>query len=271
MRWQPAGPQTNQAHLPDHRPEGGRGAAAPVPPGDAARSRIEFEIKVISLADEGPVGEQLRAAGIPVLACGARSARDWRALGRLWRFLLSDPPDILHALLVPCQYRGTAGRAAGRRSGLANPLRDSDGRGRAARGTCSVDRLTCRLCRCEIANSPSVLEHLHRRARIPRQRLRCEWGAVDTQAIAAAAPADRASLGVAPEENLSCGRAGWTRSRGSRRCWPPAARLARIDPIQAGARGRRPVPADGRAADRARMGCRSASCCWASDRMCRVC
>src|SRR4051812_31049483 len=59
----------------------------------------QVRVRVVSLADEGPVGVMLRRAGIPVLGCGARSAADLRALWNLWKILASDPPDLLHAML----------------------------------------------------------------------------------------------------------------------------------------------------------------------------
>lgn len=161
----------------------------------------DFRIRVITLSDDGPVGAQLRAAGIPVAACGARSAWDVRALGRLWRYLIADPPEVLHSLLF---HANIAARVVGPLAGV--PVR----RILCEIQTCEVDRrwhlivdgLTCRLCRYEIANSPSVLEHLHRRASIPRERLQCEWGAVDTKSIASAMPTDRVGLGVKPGEKL---------------------------------------------------------------------
>jgi glycosyltransferase involved in cell wall biosynthesis len=161
----------------------------------------QFEIRVISLADEGPVGERLRQAGIPVHACGARSATDVRALVRLWRHLRAHPPDVLHAMLF---HANTAARLAGPLAGI--PARRIISEIQTVeverRWHLPVDGFTCRLCRFEVGNSPSVIEHLHRQAHIPRSRLRCEWGAVDTTAIASAVPADRAEFGVAPDEKL---------------------------------------------------------------------
>jgi glycosyltransferase involved in cell wall biosynthesis len=65
-----------------------------------------------------------------------------------------------------------------------------------------LDGWTVRLCRAEIGNSPSVVEHLARQAHIPRARLRCVWGAVDGERIRRAAPFDRAALGLAQHERL---------------------------------------------------------------------
>jgi glycosyltransferase involved in cell wall biosynthesis len=59
-----------------------------------------------------------------------------------------------------------------------------------------LDNLTCRLCRCEIGNSPSVIRHLRTRAHVPPGRLRCEMGGVDVEAIDRAVCSERQALGV---------------------------------------------------------------------------
>lgn len=163
--------------------------------------RDEIQARVISLADEGPVGVQLRRAGVPVQACGARSALDIRALGRLWKFLRADRPDILHSLLF---HANIAARLVGPLAGVSikRILCEIQTVERERRWHLPVDNLTCRLCRWEVGNSPSVVEHLHRQAHIPASRLRCEWGAVDTQAITAAPPVAREGLGVRPGEAM---------------------------------------------------------------------
>ena len=119
---------------------------------------------------------------------------DARALWRLGRLLRRDRPDILHAMLF---HANLAARFVGLAVGLP-----------AGRIICEIqtveierrwhlwlDNLTCRWCRCEIGNSPSVVNHLHRTAHIPSSRLRCEWGAVDVEAIATAQPIARPELG----------------------------------------------------------------------------
>ncbi len=163
--------------------------------------RDRFDIQVVSLADEGPVGRQLVEAGISVSACGATSALDARALLRLWGLLHADPPQVLHAMLF---HANMAARLIGpmARVPTARIICEIQTVEIERRWHLPVDGLTCRLCRFEVGNSPSVVEHLHRCAHIPRTRLRCEWGAVDGAAIAAATPLDRASLGVAPGERL---------------------------------------------------------------------
>ena len=159
----------------------------------------KVKARVISLADEGPVGAMLREAGIPVSACHARSAADVTALVRLWRHLRADPPDLLHAFLF---HANTAARLVGPLAGIPihRILCEIQTAERERRWHLVVDNLTCRLCRCEIGNSPSVVQHLRREAHIPGPRLCCQWGAVDLEAIARAEPVSRASLGLPADE-----------------------------------------------------------------------
>jgi len=155
--------------------------------------------RVISLADRGPVGDMLSRAGIPVLACGARSVRDLGALVRLWQLLRGDSPDVLHALLF---HANVAARIVGPLAGVPTHriVCEIQTVERERPWHLVVDNLTCRLCRCEIGNSVSVVEHLRRCAHIPASRLRCEPGAVDLSAIASAEPASRAELGLPDDE-----------------------------------------------------------------------
>lgn len=157
--------------------------------------------RVISLADEGPVGVMLKRAGVPVLGCQARGASDVSALWRLRQILAADPPDVLHSLLF---HANIAARVVGPLAGvpahrIVNEIQTVE---IERKWHLLVDGLTCRMCRVEIGNSPSVLAHLHRAAHVPWSRLRCEWGAVDLEAIDAATPIPRVELGVGPEESL---------------------------------------------------------------------
>jgi len=160
-----------------------------------------FCVHVISLAQEGPVGEMLRKIGIPVDACGARHAGDVASLGRLWRMLVKNPPDILHAFLF---HANTAARIVGPMAGVPTGriICEIQTVEQERRWHLVVDNITCRLSRWEVGNSRSVVAHLHRRAHVPKSRLRCEPGAVDVEAIASAVPASRADLGVSPDEPL---------------------------------------------------------------------
>jgi len=158
-----------------------------------------FRLKVISLADEGPVGAMLQQEGIPVFACGARSSTDLAAVWRLWRLLRSDPPDVLHTFLF---HANVAARIVGPLAGLPTSriICEIQTVERERRWHLAADNLTCRLCRCEVGNSPSVVEHLRRKAHVPVSRLYCARGAVDVDLIASARPASRADLGLPADE-----------------------------------------------------------------------
>lgn len=158
-------------------------------------------VRVISLAGEGPVGAMLRRAGVPVQACGAGSAHDLAALVRLYRLLRKNPPDLLHSLLF---HANVAARVIGRCAGIPSGriITEIQTVEVERKWHLLVDNLTCRLSRFEVGNSRSVVEHLHRRAHIPRERLRCEMGAVDVLGIAKTEAVSRASLGVGAHETL---------------------------------------------------------------------
>ncbi len=166
-----------------------------------ALPRDRFRVRVISLAGEGPVGGMLRETGIPVWACRARSVADLAALWRLWRFLRADPPDIVHSLLF---HANTAARLVGPMAGVPiSRILCEIQTAEVERGWHLIlDGLTCRLCACEIGNSPSVVEHLHREAHIPRSRLACEWGAVEVAKYADALPLAREALGLGSDQQV---------------------------------------------------------------------
>jgi starch synthase (maltosyl-transferring) len=157
--------------------------------------------RVISLANEGPVGLRLRQGGIPVLACGARSVRDLPALWRLRQLLRADPPDVLHAMLF---HANLAARLIGPLSGVPihRIICEIQTVEIERRWHLILDNLTCRLCALEVGNSPSVIQHLHAWAHLPMSRLRCEWGSVEEARIQAAVPVPRAALGVDSNELL---------------------------------------------------------------------
>jgi len=163
--------------------------------------RDRFRINVVSLADAGPVGEMLVSAGIAVSSCGAQASRDLKALVRLRRVLESTQPDVLHAMLfhanIACRLLGPLAGVSTNRIVCEIQTVEIERRWHLV-----LDNLTCRLCRFEVGNSPSVVAHLHRRAHLPVSRLVCQWGAVDLSNILAAERADRATLGVSPDDSL---------------------------------------------------------------------
>lgn len=157
--------------------------------------RDRFAPLVVSLADVGPVGNRLQAAGIPVAACNARTTYDVRALARLIGIVRTFRPDILHSFLF---HANLAARLLGPVMGVA---RDQT--------LCTiltveterlwhlhVEALTCRRCRYVVANSRSVFRHLHGAAGVPRSRLRLIPGGVDLDAVVGVPPLDRRRLGL---------------------------------------------------------------------------
>jgi glycosyltransferase involved in cell wall biosynthesis len=163
--------------------------------------REGLAVRVIALAKPGPVGAMLAEAGIPVQGCEAASMRDIGALGRLWWSLRAEPPDILHAVLF---HANMAARIIGPLAGIPvnRIICEIQTAEHERRWHLALDNLTCRLCRFEVGNSPSVVEHLHRQAHVAKSRLRCVPGAVDVEAIASARPVNRASLHVPANEPM---------------------------------------------------------------------
>lgn len=160
-----------------------------------------YAVAVASLKSPGPVRDRLRHAGIDVLTCNAGGAFDWRLVDRLGRLISDFAPDLVHTLLF---HANVAGRLVGALCGFP---RD--------RLVCEIqtveierrwhlwgDRLTYRLCRCLVGNSPSVVDHLHARAKVPRERLRLVLGGVDVARYASADALPREALGVRANEKV---------------------------------------------------------------------
>ena len=157
--------------------------------------RDRFEVLVVSLADEGPIGERLRNAGIAVAACRATSAWNLPAAVRLYRFIRGFRPNVLHSLLF---HANVAARVVGPAAGVPRTriLSTVLTVERKRRRHLVIENMTCRLCRVVVGNSQSVVRHLHRAAHVPPSRLRLIQGGVDVNAFIGARPADRKSLGV---------------------------------------------------------------------------
>ncbi len=154
-----------------------------------------FRCSVASLAEAVPLAPRFREEAVEVHCCHGRGGWDFRVLGRLRRIIEATRPAIVHALLF---HANVAARRAARQAGLPPD-----------RVVCEiqtveverwwhllVDRWTHGGCRFTIGNSPSVVEHLVSKARIPRSRLRLVRGGIDPAALQQAKPVDRAELGV---------------------------------------------------------------------------
>lgn len=154
-----------------------------------------WRVTVVSLKPPGAVGDRMRSAGVNVQSCDAQAPWDWRAIDRLAGIIGDLAPDIVHAFLFHANLaaRGAALLSGFRRSRLICEIQTVE---TERNWHLWVDRLTHRLCRCTIGNSPSVVEHLHRRAGISRARLRCVPGGADLERFADAEPMSRDQLGV---------------------------------------------------------------------------
>jgi glycosyltransferase involved in cell wall biosynthesis len=82
----------------------------------AALRRDGFEIRVISMTGDGPMGERIRGAGIPVTSLGMeRGVPNVRGAMRLARLLRGDPPDVLQTWMYHADLLGAIGARRGGR------------------------------------------------------------------------------------------------------------------------------------------------------------
>lgn len=160
-----------------------------------------MSVRAVSLAPAGPVGQMLADAGIPVESCQGRSGFDLRVVGRLARVIRRRRPRIVHALLF---HANLAARWAVRRAGLPRDrlICEIQTVEIERRWHLWVDRWTHHRCRFTIGNSPSVIEHLHRLAHIPKDRLRLVRGGIDPRAVRQAKPIDRAAVGLGSHDRV---------------------------------------------------------------------
>jgi glycosyltransferase involved in cell wall biosynthesis len=113
----------------------------------AGMDRERFACRVISLTEEGPVGERLRQAGIPVQALGLRAARPdpWRLL-MLVRWLRAHRPHVVQGWLAHGNLLGGVASLFAGRPRLAWNLRNSDwADGGVKRATLAIERICGRL------------------------------------------------------------------------------------------------------------------------------
>ena len=154
-----------------------------------------FDVHVTCLSPPGPVTRMLAKTGIATSACHAGGAWDWRAVDRLDGIVADLMPDIVHSFLfhanVACRFVALLGALAA--DTLICELQTVEVE---RPWHLTVERLTHRWCRYVVANSPSVVDHLARRARIAPDKLALVPGGIAPAPIRDSAPAKRASLGV---------------------------------------------------------------------------
>ena len=160
-----------------------------------------LRVAVVSLARPGPVGDRMKADGIPVYSCDGRGGWDVRVIPRLASIIRRTQPRVIHALLF---HANLASRWAAQSVGFP-----------ADRLVCEIqtveverrwhlwlDNMTYDLCRFTVGNSPSVIEHLAERGRIPRDRLRLVRGGIEPAPLRQAPASDRTALGAPPDARL---------------------------------------------------------------------
>ena len=154
-----------------------------------------YAVTVVSLADPGPIGPELVAAGVAVASCRARGVGDVRALWRLGRLIRRCRPHILHGVLF---HANLAVRLVGPVAGVPSRriLCEIHTVEVERRWHLWLDNLTCRLCALELGISTSVVRHLRRVGHLPAARLHVLEGGIDVERFAGASPRSRRALGV---------------------------------------------------------------------------
>ncbi len=158
-------------------------------------------VRVVSLSPPGPVSEKIAQAGIEVGFCDARSVARVGALLRLRREIVQFQPEIIHSFLFHANIacRLTAPLAGVSRNKLICEIQTVE---IERRWHLTVDRWTHRLCRMEIGNSQSVIDHLHHEAGLPESWLLLVRGGVDVERFDRAEPIRKSKLNAEGSDSL---------------------------------------------------------------------
>ncbi|MGA3128966.1 MAG: glycosyltransferase [Candidatus Korobacteraceae bacterium] len=149
--------------------------------------RKRFDFVVGCLYNNGSVGRQIEELGVPVFDMRMRSFGDPMGLLRLWQFLKTQKPDILHTHLFRAN---TWGRLLG--AGLGIPIiissehsltRDAIEGRRRTRMLSAIDTCTARCCDKIIAVSEATKKYLIENS-IPGEKIEVLLNAVDTRQFA---------------------------------------------------------------------------------------
>ncbi len=156
---------------------------------------LGFRTVVVSLAPIGPVGAILFKEGIEVRTCNGCCGLDFRVLARLGEIMDELQPDLIHSFLF---HANQASRIAAILCGFPTDriICEIQTVEVECRWHLLVDRFMHRFSRLTIGNSLSVIDHLHRAAKIPLDRLQLVRGGIDIDRISNATPAQRSSLAL---------------------------------------------------------------------------
>lgn len=160
-----------------------------------------YRVVVVSLAPIGPIGPLLSDEGLEVRTCDGCCGWDFRIIPRLGQIIDELQPDVIHSLLF---HANQATRIAAMLGGFPNEriLCEIQTVEVERRWHLWVDWIMFRFSRLTIGNSPSVIDHLHRAAQIPLDRLQLVRGGIDVDRIIGAAPAQRIELGLKESDHV---------------------------------------------------------------------
>ncbi len=160
--------------------------------------RLDWDVRVISLREDGPLSESLRDSGIAVTALNAGGFLDVRAIWRMRRELKRYPADVLLTFL---HQANIAGRIAGRLAGVKRIICGI----RVADRRLSVvlpERMTARLVDRYVAVSHTVADVHCSICGITSQLMSVIPNGVDIDAIRNTPAADRSTLGYGSNDRV---------------------------------------------------------------------
>jgi glycosyltransferase involved in cell wall biosynthesis len=156
------------------------------------------DVCVAVLTGDGPRGDALRAAGVPVVHLGLRPSPGWRVvpqfvavLGRLTRHLRRFRPDVVHAFLFHSYVLGApAARLAGVPAVIAG-RRSLDDFTRGRPLALAVERIATALTQRLVANADAVAVRVRSTERVPDRKLSVIYNGLPPAAFE---PAEAAEL-----------------------------------------------------------------------------
>ena len=155
-----------------------------------------WDVRVISLRDQGPLAAALENEGVPVTALRCGGAFDLRAILRLYRILAADPPQAILSFL---HQANLVSRLAGSLAGVScavSGVRVADRRLAVA----ISERLT-RPCTDHYVAVSQAVRNLHQAlCGISQNRISVIRNGVDFTAIDEYPPVSRGALNLHPED-----------------------------------------------------------------------
>lgn len=155
--------------------------------------RTIWEPHVFCLSGDGELVGELHREGIPCARLGARSARSFSVVYRLYRRLADLQPAILQTYLY---HANIAGRIAGRRAGvkhIVSGIRVAEKRGKLRLW---IDRVTENRVDRHVCVSRAVAKFSREVGKLSTEKIVVIPNGVDADRFANAAPADLSQFGI---------------------------------------------------------------------------